>query len=120
MRIQRRGCKKLLWWFYSALMLSYFVSCSSNTETAIVGKWRVIGGTETMECFKDGTLTVSNSDKGMNLGGTFKFVDKDRIKVELGGLAALAGPFVATVSISGDELTWTMPNGQVSKYRRAQ
>jgi hypothetical protein len=73
-----------------------------------------------MECFKDGTLAVSNSDKGMNLGGTYKFVDTDRIKVELGGLAALAGPFVATVSISGDELTWTMPNGQVSKYRRVQ
>ena len=71
-----------------------------------------------MDLFKDGTITVA--EKGMNLGGTYKFVDKDRIKVELGGLAALAGPFVATVSISGDESTWTMPDGKVSKYRRAK
>ena len=99
-----------------AVILSSLVSCSSKPEDAIVGKWSEIDGTEKMELFKDGTITMA--DKGRNMGGKYTFVDKDRIKLELGGLGALAGPFVATVAIAGDESTWTMPDGEVSKYRR--
>jgi hypothetical protein len=118
MSFVQRGFNNSLSWIAMAFMLCSLVSCSSQLENAIVGRWKVINGAETMELFQDGTLTVS--DKGMNMGGTYKFVDKDRIKVDLGGLAALAGPFVATVSISGEELTWTMPDGKISKYSRAK
>jgi hypothetical protein len=116
MKTKQGNPAKLLSFFAIACMLSFLVSCSSKPENAIIGKWSVIDGTEKMEFFKDGTITVA--DKGMNMGGKYTFVEKDRIKVELGGLGALAGPFVATVSISGDELTWTMPDGKLSKYRR--
>lgn len=116
MRIGQSDFTKLVRFLAFAFILSSLVSCSSKQEDAIVGKWSEISGTEKMELFKDGTITVA--DKGMNMGGKYTFVDKDRIRVELGGLGALAGPFVATVSISGDELTWTMPEGKVSKYRR--
>lgn len=106
----------LLNWIVVVLTLSLLVSCSS--ESAIVGKWSEIGGTETIEFFKDGTVSVV--DNGITMGGSYKFVEKDRIKLELSGLGALAGPIVAKVSIKGDELTFTMPDGEVSKYKRAK
>jgi hypothetical protein len=87
-------------------------SPSSKQEDAIVGKWSEIDGTEKMELLKDGTMTVS--DKRISMGGKYAFVEENKIKVNLGAL----GLFVATFVISGDELTWTMPDGKVSKYKR--
>jgi hypothetical protein len=107
---------KLVGFLAFAFILSLLVSCSSKPEDAIVGKWSEIGGTEKIELFKDGTITVVNKD--IIMGGKYTFVDKDRIRIELSGLGALLGPFVVTVSISGDELTLTMPDGKVTKYRR--
>ena len=93
-------------------------SCAAKPEDALVGKWKEVGGTETMEFFKDGTVSIV--DEGMSMAGSYRFVDKDRVKVELGGLGALMGPVVARVSISGEDLSWTMPDGKVSKYKRAK
>ncbi len=54
------------------------------------------------------------------MGGSYKFVDTDRMKWELGGMGALTGPIIVTVSISGNVLTLTMPNGNVGKYKRTK
>lgn len=118
MRIRQRDFTKRVGYLAFAFILSSLVSCSSKPEDAIVGKWKEIGGTEKMELFKDGTITVSG--ESMSFGGEYTFVDKDRIKVEFGGLGALAGPMVATVSISGNEMTWTMTDGDKSKYRKVK
>jgi hypothetical protein len=118
MAISQENSKRLLNWLAVVLTLSILVSCSSKPENAIVGKWSEIGGTETMEFFKDGTVSVV--DKGMTMEGSYKFVEKDSIKLELGGLGALVGPIVAKVSIKGDELIFTLPDGDVLKYKRAK
>jgi len=116
MRIGQNDFTKLVDFLAVAFILASLVSCSSKPEEAIIGKWSEIGATEKMEFFKDGTITIN--DKGINMVGKYTFVDKDRIRVEFGGLAAKIGPIVVTVSISGDELTWTMPDGKSSKHRR--
>jgi len=108
----------LLNWLTVVLTLSLLVSCSSKPENDIVGKWSEIGGKETIEFFKDGTVSVFS--EGIAMGGSFRFFEKDRIKLEFGGLGALAGPILAKVSIKGDELTLTMPDGDVSKYKRVK
>ena len=104
--------------FCLLLLTLFLVSCSSKPENAILGKWKEIDKTETIEFFKDGTVSVV--DKGMSMGGNYKFIDDDHLRLELGGLGALAGPMVFTVSVSKNELTLTNPQGKVSKYRRAQ
>ncbi len=91
--------------------LSLLAACSSTTENAIVGKWNGIGRTEKMELLKDGTLIDGSAT------GKYAFVDKDRIKVEMGNPRAPM-VFVITVSVSGDELTWTMSDGTVYKYKK--
>ena len=118
MKIEQRDFTKLIGLIAFTFILTLLASCSPKPEDAIVGKWSEIDGDRTMELFKDGTITVA--DTPMNMAGKYSFVDKDRIKVELGGLGALAGPNVVTVAIAGDELTWTMPDGDVSKYTRAK
>jgi hypothetical protein len=115
--IQRRF-NGLTGWAGIAAVVALLSSCSSKPEDAIVGKWKELGGTETMEFFRDGTVSVV--DEGMSMAGSYKFVDKDRVKVELGGLGALMGPVVARVSISGEDLSWTMPDGKVSRYKRSR
>ena len=98
------------------VILSTLLSCSPNSEDTILGKWSEIGGTEKIELFKDGTITIINKDS--NMSGKFTFIDKGRIEIELKGLAAFIGPIVVTVSISSSEMTWSMPDGTIFKYRK--
>jgi hypothetical protein len=93
------------------------LSCSSNVENAILGKWDLIDGEGNMEFFKDGTVSIV--EDGSTMGGSYKFVEKGRIKFEFGGLGALAGPRVVKVSISGNELAITNPQGDIAKFKRA-
>ena len=101
----------------TASVLVLLVSCSSKTEHTILGKWAETGGAETLEFFQDGTVAIE--DQGTGIGGTFKFLGTDRIRLDVAVLNVLfGGPVVAKVSIAGDELTLTMPNDDVQKYRR--
>jgi hypothetical protein len=127
MRIGQSDFTKLVGFLAFAFILSSLVSCSSKLEDAIVGKWRRIGGMgpEKMELFKDGTLmqyhrrSISTNGEYLIVSGKYTFIDKDTIRVELGGeVGALAGPFEAIVSISGDEMTWQIIKGGYSRYRR--
>lgn len=117
MIISQRNFTKLAGLLTVTLILPFLSSCFSSTESAVVGHWQEVGaGTDTMELFKDGTITVNSL--GMNMAGQYSFVEKDRIKVELGGLGALAGPIVMTVSFSSDQMTWTTQDGSTTSYTR--
>lgn len=93
-------------------------SCTSNPEDAIVGKWQEIDGTETMELFKEGTLTIVPDDMP-SMSGNYSFIDKDRMKIELDGrVGSMVGSMVLKVQITRNELTTTDPKGKPQKYRR--
>jgi len=82
-------------------------------EGVMVGKWKQIGATQTMEFFKDGKVIVM--DKGeLPLAGDYRLID-DNLKMNL----ALFGPISAKVSSSRDEIILINPFGKVEKYRRA-
>jgi len=116
MKITKRRLKNLMNYLIVVLILFMLVSCS--LETSIVGKWNEIDGNETMEFFKDGTVSVNSGY--VNTSGSYSLVDNDRIKLTFNGLFALAGPVVADISVHGDEMAITMPNGKTSKYKRAK
>lgn len=96
-------------------------------------------GTETIEFLKDGTVVIVKEVKDLwpNLDpksgrlfkqykhketsvGNYKFVENDRIRLELSGWEGWGGAMVATVSISDNTLIFTMPDGRVKKYQRAK
>jgi hypothetical protein len=93
-----------------------FVSCS--LKSSIVGKWQEIGGSETIEFFKDGTISLTSH--GISLNGKYTFIEDDRIKVEFGGLGSIAGPILYRASISSGELTLNDSKGKTSKFARVK
>ena len=95
-----------------AVILSSLVSCSPKLEDAVVGKWSMVGGTERMELLKDGTI-IFYGHLGDSVSGKYTFVDRDRMRVVVGGHGVMA-----TVAVSGDELFWTEPCGSVIQYKR--
>lgn len=110
--------RRLMYWLAVMSLLALLSSCSSKPEDAITGKWQEINGTETTEFLKNGTMNTV--DKGTSLAGNFAFVDKEHIKITMGGAGAAAGPIVAKVAVSNGELDLTMPDGKVLKYKKAQ
>ena len=100
------------------LVLLSLSACVPGLRTAIVGKWQEVDGTETIEFIRGGTVMIL--DEGRSISGAYEFVDKNRIKVEFGGLYSLAGAQVCTVSVTGNHMMLVMPDGDKSTYRRVR
>ena len=100
--------------FVVALLIG---ACSGSPEDKIVGTWYEIGDNETMEFFADGTITIAEGRESM--AGNYSFLDESKLRIELGGLGALAGPLVVSYEFEGDILKLTY-NGDVSKYSRSK
>ena len=101
------------------LGMAFFASCYA--QSPIVGKWQEVAPkTETLEFFKDGTVSVVNPAESISAAGKYSFIDKDRIKMELGGaIGELIGPQIMRVAVSGDEMKLIGLDGEVSVYNRA-
>ncbi len=110
------GLHRVIMWFSIVWIIAMLSSCSSKPENRIIGKWKEIGGTETMEFFKTGAVRIA--DEKTSLEGSYAFIDENRIKFALGGLGPLTGPIVEKVSFAKGELVLTMPDGKVSRYGR--
>ena len=91
-RINRNTCAM-------GLLLITLAACGKSPKDAIVGTWYEAGGDESMQFYKDGTITIE--DSGKSIAGNYTFLDDDTIRVELGGIGALAGPLVIGVAIDG-------------------
>ena len=108
----------------SALLVGFIVLCIMicgcvDSKASIIGKWERVDadvGKVTMEFFKDGTITIVSEDP--TLTGDYTFVDDDHIRIELGGLAGVVGPYVCNVAVSKDTLILTGPKGESHEYRR--
>lgn len=118
MNFRAKNSKILLSCFAILFSLFFLVACSTDQENAILGKWQHTGSNETLEFFKNGT--VSAFEDGKSMGGSYKFIEEGRIQLEIGGIGVLAGPIVAKISITGDEMDLTMPGKELEKYRRVK
>jgi hypothetical protein len=87
-----------------------------SDETAIIGRWKEIDGSETIEFFKGGTVSIV--DRGKSTAGDYRFLDVGRLRFDLGGIGAVAGPMIFSASIIGDKLILTDANGKATKYTR--
>ena len=73
---------------------------------------------ETMEFFKEGTITIDPDDMPP-LNGRYAFTEKDRIKIELeGAIGRMIGAMTIKVKIAKNELTTTDEEGNTQTYRR--
>lgn len=91
----------------AAIALLFAMASCGNSS--IVGKWRLIGGSNAIlwEFSANGAVLVGD------LRGRYKFGDQDRIKIET--------PFATTVyqmKISGDRMTLQEPGGSKLEFTR--
>lgn len=98
------------------VVLVVLFSADRGPWRAIVGRWEGIQGpgvADTIEFFKDGTMSVAQT--GTSMGGDYKFIALDRLKTTVGSTT-----MVFKVSISKNELTLVELNGMIYKYRRIE
>jgi hypothetical protein len=93
-------------WIITIALLFAMAGCGNST---IVGKWRLMGGSNTIlwEFSANGAVLIGD------VRGRYKFGDQDRIKIET--------PFATTVyqmTISGDRMTLQEPGGSKLEFKR--
>ena len=94
------------------LPLLMFTACSSSTEKALVGKWKIDGRDAMMEFHEDGTGRTYGG-QAQNRTWEYTFIGKDEVEVEGSGTTERL-----KVSVSGDELTMEASNGNLLKAER--
>ena len=111
------------------IVVILLVSCSSNNEKTIIGEWAEIDGDRRIEFSFPKELGIDwivFIDGDTTLQGRYTFVDKDRIELIFfsitapGGTGTLVKAIGGQVTVSGDELTLVMPDGDVSKFKQVK
>lgn len=97
-----------------ALLLA---ACGSSIEEEIVGKWEERDGPERIEFDADGGVVLHF--EGMELEGRYEFLSRDTVLLDLRGPRVTSDPIEAPVSIEDGILEFTMPDGRVATYSRA-
>lgn len=124
---QRRSGRKLLVWVvmivpFAALIIggywAYQSLANPPMSSFVIGKWEAANGSEVVEYFGDGTITIDLKENDTVVTGRYEFLEANRVRVELGGLYALGGPRVITLTRSGNELLVTDWNDQTTNYHR--
>ena len=89
----------------------------------LVGKWKTKtdnGGSETVEFFSEGTLSVNSTNSrgkpGETAAGSYKIIDKERGKIRIDVRALIAVTMIVTIKIKDDKMYWTDQKGETSEY----
>ena len=84
------------------LLMVGILLTACSTASKVVGDWVATDGTA-FSFYKDGTVSIDSL--GFTITGTYEFVDKDTMRLELDGLWGIAGASIYDVSVKGSELT---------------
>ncbi len=83
------------------IILVSLLLASCSLADKIEGSWSDEQGS-VFTFYKDGTMTIKTDL--LTASGTYEFIEKDKMKLEMDGLFALAGSMVYDVDISGKHM----------------
>jgi hypothetical protein len=96
---------------------SFKVLACANTPH-IVGKWKEIGKTATLEFWKDGTFKAVDNQK-MAVKGKYTLIEPGNVRFEIFRQGSPSEIVNGTVSLQGDVLTFTSADGkEIERYKR--
>jgi hypothetical protein len=99
------------------ISLTLILACAANTPN-IVGQWKEIGKTATLEFQKDGTFKAVDN-QGMAVNGKYKLIEPGNIRLEIFRQDSPPEIVKGTFSLQGDVLTVTSADGkEVERYKR--
>ena len=108
---------RLIHYFMLTIVASlFFVSCLSTPN--VIGKWREIGKTATLEFWKDGTFKAVDNE-GMSVTGKYFLLNNGNIRFEVNRIGSSPDIINGKIAIMGDELTFRSLDGrEIERYRR--
>jgi len=100
------------------LIVSFFiiVSCGSNIEDTIVGKWKEFEKDERIEFFADSTFKVTGGI--IYFDGTYSFESNNKIKLKMSGFSSSVPSQVWKIKIFRDIMTVVDEDGESTKFQR--
>jgi len=95
----------------------FFILACANTPY-IVGKWKEIGKTATLEFWKDGTFKAVDN-QGMAVKGKYTLIEPGKVRFEIFRQDSPSEIVNGTVSLQRDVMTFTSADGkEVERYKR--
>ena len=92
------------------------IACANTPN--IIGKWKEIGKTATLEFWEDGTFKAVDNQK-MTVKGKYILVEPSNVRFEIFRQSSPPEIVNGTVSLQGDVLTFTSADGkEVERYER--
>ena len=99
------------------ILALFFILACANTPS-IVGKWKEIGKTATLEFWKDGTFKAVDN-QGMAVKGKYTLIEPGNVRFEIFRQDSPSEIVNGTFSLQGDVLTFTSADGkEIERYRR--
>jgi hypothetical protein len=99
------------------IAFTFILACAANTPH-IVGKWKEIGKTATLEFWKDGTFKAVDNQK-MAVKGKYTLIEPGNIRLEIFRQDSPPEIVNGTFSLQGGVLTVTSANGkEIERYKR--
>ena len=100
------------------LMMVFFFLSSCASKPDLIGKWREVGKTATVEFSKDGTFKAVDN-QGMAVSGRYSLLKDGHLRCEVQQKGGVGEAVDLTISIKGNELTLTSSRDrEVEIYRR--
>ena len=98
-----------------AILVFFFITACANTPN-LVGKWKEIGKTATLEFWKDGIFKAVDN-QGMAVKGKYTLIEPGNLKFEIFRQDSPPEIVNGTVSLQGDVLTFTSADGkEIERY----
>jgi hypothetical protein len=110
---------------FTLTTLAMCLSCSKQVSTPVqqsvlIGKWQQIGKPDiSMTFVKDGTFSADVAGQRL-LGGKYQLINGDRIMLDFDASSPKPGTETNTLSVEGEELRITPPDGKPEKYKRVE
>ena len=104
---------------YSAIpiLAFFFITACANTPN-LVGNWKEIGKTATIELWKDGTFKAVDNQK-MAVNGKYSLTENGNIRIEIFRQGSPSEIVNGKYSVQGDTLIFTSADGkEIQRYRR--
>ena len=101
---------------FAILAFSFIIACANTPH--LVGKWKEIGKTATLELSKDGTFKAVDNQK-MAVSGKYSLSEHGNISFEIYRQGSPSEIVNGKYSVQGDILTFTSADGkEIQRYRR--
>ena len=111
-----KNYKFKLSWALVIVALIFILACASTPN--IVGKWKEIGKTATLEFWKDGTFKAVDNQK-MAVKGKYTLIEPGNVRFEIFRQDSPPEIVNGTFSLQDDVLTVTSADGkETERYRR--